>query len=107
MVGILSLLCVCFFVCTVTDFSVAEKARGVKFCMRVGLLSGQVISPFGEHWLMGSHGGSGISHRPGVDRRMLLVVMDEQAGVESAVRAVVIYGYNGRWALGIAGGGVA
>jgi len=27
---------------------------------------------------------------------MLLVVMDEQAGVESAVRAVVIYGYDGR-----------
>jgi len=33
--GILSLLCVffvCFF-CTVTDFSAAEKDRGVKFCM--------------------------------------------------------------------------
>ena len=28
------------FLCTVTDFSAAEKARGVKFCMRVGLLSG-------------------------------------------------------------------
>ena len=25
--------------------------RGVKFCMRVGLLSGQVFSPFGELWL--------------------------------------------------------
>ena len=40
---------------------------GVKFCMRVGLLSGQVFSPFGELWLAGSHGGggitSGISHR--------------------------------------------
>jgi len=32
----------CLFVCTVMDFSAAEKARGVKFCMRVGLLSGQV-----------------------------------------------------------------
>ena len=31
----------------VTDFSAAEKARGMKFCMRVGLLSGQVFSPFG------------------------------------------------------------
>ena len=47
--------------CTVTDFSAAEKARGVKFCTRVGLLSGQVFSPFGEHWLAGSHGGGGIS----------------------------------------------
>jgi len=76
----------------------------VKFCVRVGLLSGQVFSPFGEHWLAGSHGGGGISRLPGVDRRMLLVVMD---GVESAVRAVVIYGYDGRCSLGIAGGGIA
>jgi len=27
----------------------------MKFCMRVGLLSGQVFSPFGEDWLTGSH----------------------------------------------------
>ena len=38
----------------------AEKIRGVKFCMRVGLLSGQVFFPFGELWLAGSH-GSGIT----------------------------------------------
>jgi len=31
------------FVSTVTDFSAAEKARGVKFCMHIGLLSGQVF----------------------------------------------------------------
>jgi len=31
-----------------------EKARGVKFCMRVGLLSVQVFSHFGEHWLAGT-----------------------------------------------------
>jgi len=70
----------------VTDFSAAERARGVKFCVHVGLLSGQVFSPFGEDWLAGSHGGSGglSRRRPGVDRRMLLVV---------------IYGYDGRWAL--------
>jgi len=37
--GILSLLCVIFFVCTVTDFSAAEKDTGVKFCMHVRLLS--------------------------------------------------------------------
>ena len=60
--GILSLLCVfCLsfwlFVCTVAAFSAAEKDRDVKFCMRVGLLSGQVFSPFGELWLAGSHGG--------------------------------------------------
>ena len=57
--GILSLLCVfvchfvfchlvCRFVCTVTDFSAAEKARAVKFCIHVGLLSGQVFYPFGD-----------------------------------------------------------
>ena len=45
-----------------TDFSVAERARGVKFCMRIVLLSGQVFSPFGEDWLAGSHGG-GITLR--------------------------------------------
>jgi len=33
-----------------------ERDRGVKFCMRVGLLSGQVFFPFGEDWLVGSHG---------------------------------------------------
>ena len=46
---LLSLLCVILFVilfvCTVMDFSAAEKAMGVKFCMHVGLLSGQVFSP--------------------------------------------------------------
>ena len=54
---------VCFFlfVCTVMDFSAAEKARGVKFCMHVGLLSGQVFSPLGEDWLAGSHRGGGIT----------------------------------------------
>ena len=45
----------------VTDFSAAEKDRGVKFYMRVGLLSGQVFSPFGEHWLAGSHRGGSIT----------------------------------------------
>ena len=39
-----------------------KKVRGVQFCMRVDLLSGQVFSPFGEHWLAGSHVG-GISSR--------------------------------------------
>jgi len=52
--------------CTVTDFSTTEKATGVKFCTRVGVLSGQVFSPFGEDWLAGSHGGSGINRRPGL-----------------------------------------
>jgi len=47
----------------------------VKFCMRVGLLSGQVFPPFGEDWLAGSHGGGGISRRPGVDRRIMLVII--------------------------------
>jgi len=51
----------CFFVCTVTDFSAAKNGRGVKFCMRVGLLSGQVFSPFDEHWLAGSHRGGGTA----------------------------------------------
>jgi len=44
--GILSLLSVILFLFTVTDFSAAEKCRGVKFCMRVRL-SGQVFSRYG------------------------------------------------------------
>jgi len=48
-------LCLFFvFFCTITDFSAADRNRGVKFCMCVGLLSGQVFSPFGEVWLVGS-----------------------------------------------------
>ena len=43
--------------CTVTDFSAAEKDRGVKFCVRVGLLSGHVFCHFGELWLGWIHGG--------------------------------------------------
>ena len=34
-----------------------EKGRGVKFFVRVRLLSGQVFSRFGELCLAGSHGG--------------------------------------------------
>jgi len=47
--GLLSLLSVmfCLSFYTVTDFSAAEKAGSVKFCMRVGLLSEQVLSHFG------------------------------------------------------------
>jgi len=52
----------CLFVfCTVTDFSAAEKDRGMIFCTRVRLLFGQVFSHFGELWLAGSHGGGIIS----------------------------------------------
>jgi len=52
-------------VCTVTDFPAAEKVRGMKFCVRVRLLSGQVFSHLGELWLAGSHVGditSGMSY---------------------------------------------
>jgi len=54
-----SLLCL-YFVCTVRDFSAAEKDRGMKFCTRarVRLLSGQVLFHFGELWLAWSHGGT-------------------------------------------------
>ena len=58
--GIFSLLC--SFVCTVPDFSAAEKDRGVKFCTRIRLLSEQVFSHFGKLWLTWSHGG-GITSR--------------------------------------------
>jgi len=40
---------------------ISQLGRGIKFCMRGGLLSGQVFSPFGEYWLAGTHGGGDIS----------------------------------------------
>jgi len=49
--------CFCLFVCIVTDFSAAEKNRGLKLCVRVRLLSGMRFSHFDELWLAGSHGG--------------------------------------------------
>ena len=55
--GRLSLLCVCHFVCTVTDFSAAEKYRGVKFCMHGWLLPAMSFCHFGELWVAESSGG--------------------------------------------------
>jgi len=55
-----SLLTHLFVFCTVTDFSAAERDRGVKFCVRVGLLSEQVFSPFGEVDLWGVTGAAAL-----------------------------------------------
>ena len=57
--GVFSLLCVfcLFFVCTVTDFSAAERDSGVKHCTPVRLLSAMRFSHFGDLWLAWSHGG--------------------------------------------------
>jgi len=95
---------VCIF-CTVTDFSAAEKDRGVKFCVRVGLLSGQVFFPFDEDWLAGSHGGGGIS-RAGRRHRVMSVSQLWPAATrrECFPTAVTV---TRQWALGIGGGGVA
>jgi len=41
---------------------IGRTVRRVKFCMHVDLLSGQVLSHFGELWLAGSHNG-GITFR--------------------------------------------
>ena len=61
MEGVLSLLgvihFVCLFFCTVTDFSAAEKATGMKFCM-LDLLSGPVFSPLVN---IGSRGVTGAA----------------------------------------------
>jgi len=70
----------------VTDFSAAEKARGVKFCMLIGLLPGQVFSPFGELWLVECHGAAALL--PGY-----------MAPTEQLRRSMA-------WAFGIGGGGV-
>jgi len=54
-------LFVFLFVCTVTDFSAVEKAGGVKFCMRVSLLSGQVFSPLANFGSRGVTGAAALS----------------------------------------------
>jgi len=110
--GILSLLCVIFFLCTVTDFSAAEKARGVKFCMHFDLLSGQVFSPFGEDWLARSHGGGGITSHMNAPMKlcsddqcavpMKYYSVDRRAFLETNIEA----SGDGRWAFGTGGGGV-
>jgi len=47
----------CLFVCTVTDFSAAEKDSDMKLCVLVQLLFAMSFSHFGELWIAGSHGG--------------------------------------------------
>jgi len=59
--GIFSLLCVCFFLFLRLRISQRRKKdRGVKFCIRVRLLSREVFSHFGELWIAGSD-GNGIT----------------------------------------------
>jgi len=55
------------FVCFLYGYAFLSdgKGRGMKFCIRVDLLSGLVFSPCDETWLAGSHGGGitlGMSH---------------------------------------------
>ena len=50
-----------WFVCTVTDFSAAEKAGSVKFCMHVGLLSERSSSLLVK---IGSRGVTGAALLP-------------------------------------------
>jgi len=85
--------CVFFFVCTVTDFSAAEKDRGVKFCLRVRLLSAISFSHFGELLLAGSHGGgitSGMYAAGTGTGRQLLAKLDGHSELRAAalLRAV-------------------
>ena len=86
-------MCLSFCLYGCGFLSGGKSYRGVKFCVRVGILSGQVFSSFGEHWFAGSHGGGSISRRPGVGSA-------DRAGRHLCLRGSV-------FALGIAGGGVA
>jgi len=51
----LGYLVYCAFVCTVTDFSAAERDSGVKLSrlVQLSLLSGNRFSHFGELWVFG------------------------------------------------------
>jgi len=81
---------VCHFVCTVTDFSAAEKVSGVKLCVLVRRLSTMSFSHFAELRLAGSHSGSITS---GVSYTEITVGQSELGAVAW-------------WAFGL-GGGVA
>ena len=95
------------FLCTVTDFSAAEKARGVIFGMHVGLLSGQVFSPSGEVWLAGSHGG-GILCGSRNWHNKVQTMRTRTAHVAVLVLMVCCVNCGeGQWPLAIGGGGIA
>jgi len=53
MVGILSLLCVCLFVCTVTDLQQRKKIAASNLRVLVRLLSEMSFSNFSELWPRG------------------------------------------------------
>jgi len=59
------LFCLLFFVCTVTDFSGADKASGVKFCTVVHRRPGQEISHLGGTFLQQKPKIGRIGHPPG------------------------------------------
>jgi len=85
-----------FVFCTVTDFSAAEKAMGVKFCTPVGLLSRQVFSPFGEAWLV--TGAAALRQGKAISCSQYLKVEH----ISSADTCG-----DGRWAFGFEGSSVA
>jgi len=79
-----SLLTHLFFVCTVTNFSAAEKDSGVKLHMLVGLLSGMRFSYFVKFWLAWSHGGSITSGMSSVE----VAVGQSELGASALRKAV-------------------
>ena len=72
----------------------------MKFCTRVGLLSVQIFSPFGELWLAGSQGSGGITSQMNV--AIKYYSDDQYAFFETNIEA----SGKARWAVGIGGGGV-
>ena len=78
-----------FFVYTVTDFSAAEKDRGVKFCTSVRLLAGISFSHFGELWLAESHGG-GISFGMYAVRNWMKAAAPSEARWDSELGAAAL-----------------
>ena len=93
-----------FFVCTVTDFSAAEKGSGVKLRMLVRLLSGMSFSHFDELWLARSHGGgitSGMSYTKNKTPRRTVTFREIDIARGKKFRG------EAPWAVGIGGGAVA
>jgi len=81
-----------------------EKDRGVKFCVNVQLLSGQVFSHFGDLWLAGSHGGditSGLGNRDWHSELRAARRIPARFGGDSELGTVAW------WAFGIGCSGIA
>jgi len=79
----------------VMDFSAAEKARGVKFCMHVGLLSGQVFAPLVKIGSRGVRGTSALLP----DEPHIVPILSERWSAWTVPLSSMLTTVDGHWEL--------